>query len=83
MKNSFIWPLRREQLPSRATATSVAVVPSTSGWLPPTNTPTVPSSAGIWVVCTYLVDLADDLVALVQQVVGRLAVASGARRSAR
>ena len=36
-----------------ATATSVAVVPSTRGWLPPTNRPMVPSSAGICVVCTY------------------------------
>jgi hypothetical protein len=40
-------------VPESPTATSVAVVPSTRGWLPPTNRLMVPSSAGICVVCTY------------------------------
>ena len=33
--------------------TAAAVVPSTSAWLPPMNTPMVPSSAGICVVWMY------------------------------
>ena len=52
LKNSLDCPL-----PGKVVASSidrlVAVLPSTRGWLPATNRPTVPSSAGIWVVCTY------------------------------
>ena len=52
VKSSFTCPLDGN-VPESPTATSVAVVPSTRGWLPPTNRPMVPSSAGICVVCTY------------------------------
>ena len=52
LKNSLIWPLAGNWVASSMDRLE-AVVPSTSGWLPATNRPTVPSSAGICVVCTY------------------------------
>src|SRR5574337_731169 len=52
LKNRRVWPLPGNSCDS-PTDTAVAALPSTSAWLPPTNTPSVPSSAGICVVWTY------------------------------